>query len=365
MFKRYSVLTILLLSAIAILLALPTATADTVAQNTPQATLTDCPLEDGVLNIAWIPKALNNPVFELGRIGAETRASELTEEGPCAVEVLAVAPLRTTAEAQAELLMEVIDLGNIDAIGVSCIDPEICVDPINSAIESNIPVMTWDSDSPDSNRLTYLGVDNYEGGLAAADLLIRAMGTEGQVALLSGVEGSLNLEERIRGFQDGISETDIEIVAIVYSDDLATTGVEEVERIMAEYPDLDGWFYVGLWPFFAGRGAMPLWEEATLENGMINVAFDTLPLELDLMKDGFIHGLVGQKYWGWGYDTVQMLYDHVLYGVEFESFTNSGMDIVTLANVDAMSEAWETNDFTQPLPPPFEEEETDNDSDEG
>jgi ribose transport system substrate-binding protein len=44
----------------------------------------------------------------------------------------------------------------------------------------------------------------------------------------------------------------------------------------------------------------------------------------------------------------------VLYGREFESFTNSGMDIVTPLNVDAMIEAWDTNDFTQPLPDPFE-----------
>ena len=50
-----------------------------------------------------------------------------------------------------------------------------------------------------------------------------------------------------------------------------------------------------------------------------------------------------------------MLYEHILYGREFESFTNSGMDIVTGRNVDAMIEAWETNDFSQPLPDPYEE----------
>jgi ribose transport system substrate-binding protein len=37
-------------------------------------------------------------------------------------------------------------------------------------------------------------------------------------------------------------------------------------------------------------------------------------------------------------------------GKTYESFTNSGMDIVTAKNVDAMSAAWKNNDFTQPLP---------------
>jgi ribose transport system substrate-binding protein len=96
---------------------------------------------------------------------------------------------------------------------------------------------------------------------------------------------------------------------------------------------------------------MPLWEAAT-EAGMMTVAFDTLPVELDWVKKGKLYGLIGQKYWGWGYDTTQMIFDAIVNGATFESFTNSGMDIVTSNNVDAMATAWETNDFTQPLPPP-------------
>ncbi len=314
-----------------------------------------CPLADGTLTIAWIPKALDNPVFELGRVGAETRAAELSAAGPCNVDVFVAAPFNTTAEDQVDLLFDIIDLDDIDAIGVSCIDPVACIEPINAATEAGIPVMTWDSDSPDSNRITYLGIDNYEGGRAAAELLVRAMGESGEVAILSGVEGSLNLDERIRGFLDYIEENelDIEIVATVYSNDNPVLGAELVEEVMAEHPDLDGWFMVGLWPLLIGRGGMPTWEAASEAGEMFTVTFDTLPVELDWMADGYIHGLVGQKYWGWGYDTVQMLYDHVLEGVEYESFTNSGMDIVTELNLEAMIEAWTNNDFTQPLPDPF------------
>ncbi len=331
--------------------------APTFAQDsTPYPTLESCPLDDGVFTVAWIPKALNNPVFELGRIAAETRADELTEEGPCKVEVFYAAPMSSTAEEQAGLISDVAQLDNIDAIGVSCIDPEICIEPINQAVAEGKAVMTWDSDAPDSDRLTYLGIDNYEGGQAAAELLIRAMGESGQVAVLSGVETSANLNQRIAGFMDYVADyPDIEVVTTVYCDDLAPKAVEVIENTMTEYPELNGWFMVGLWAFFSGRDAMPQWKAAAEDNGLVTVTFDTLPLELDLVKDGLVQGLVGQKYWGWGYDTVQMLYEHVLYGREFEDFTNSGMDIVTQLNVDAMIQAWETNDFTQPLPDPFED----------
>jgi len=50
---------------------------------------------------------------------------------------------------------------------------------------------------------------------------------------------------------------------------------------------------------------------------------------------------------------VQMIYDRIVHGKEFDSWTDSGMDIVTAKNVDAMIEAWETSDFTKPLPDPF------------
>ena len=90
------------------------------------------------------------------------------------------------------------------------------------------------------------------------------MGEEGKVALLTGVPGAFNLEERIRGFTDGIEADypDIEIVTTVACNDDINQGVQVVEETMQAYPDLDGWFFVGLWPLFADRGSMPLWEEA-------------------------------------------------------------------------------------------------------
>src|SRR5512145_2014192 len=48
----------------------------------PQGSAAKDPLADGKITIAWIPKALNNPVFEIGKVGAEKKAEELTAQGP-------------------------------------------------------------------------------------------------------------------------------------------------------------------------------------------------------------------------------------------------------------------------------------------
>jgi len=311
------------------------------------------PIKDNTITIAWIPKALNNPVFEIGRVGALKKAEELTAKGPYKVNILYVASVASDVAEEARVVEDVVAKG-VDGIGISCNEPTGMVDVLQKAIKAGIEVMTWDSDSPKSGRFTYLGVDNYEGGKAAADLLIKAMGKSGKVALLTGVPGAFNLEERIRGFKDGIKAyPGIKIVKTVACNDDIPTGVEVVEETMQSNPDLNGWFFVGVWPLFAKQGSMKAWEAAAKSGAVKTVGFDTLPMELDYVKDGYLSGLVGQKYWGWGYDTVQMIYDKIVSGKTFKSFTNSGMDIVTAKNEAAMADMWATTDFTKTLPPAF------------
>jgi len=303
--------------------------------------------------IAWIPKALNNPVFELGREGALQKAADLSAHGPVPVNVLYAGPVAPDAAEQVRVVEDLIARG-VDAIAISCDDPSACIEPIDKAAAAGIPVLTWDSDCPGSQRLTYLGIDNYLAGQTAADLLARALHGRGQLALLTGVPGAFNLDERIRGFRNRLrSYPGLQIVATAVSNDDINEGVQVVEETMHAHPDLDGWFFVGMWPLFAERGSMPLWEKATRERHMKVVAFDTLPVELEFLRDGYLTALIGQKYWGWGADAVQMLYDRLLHGRTYGPFTDSGMDIVTRSNVQAMLTAWKNNDFSHPLPDPF------------
>lgn len=306
-------------------------------------------LERENLTIAWIPKALDNPVFELGRQGALKKASELSAAGPVEVEILYVGSVSADPAEQVRVLEDVI-ASRVDAIAVSCIDPTACTDPINQAVKAGIPVMTWDSDAPQSNRFTFLGIDNYYAGWRAGELLVKEMGVRGEVAILTGVPGAFNLEERIRGFRDHIQAyPDIQVVATVFTYEDINRGVQAVEETLQAHPDLNGWFFVGMWPLFAEKGSMPLWEDAAKNRGLVTIAFDTLPLELRLLKEGYLSGLIGQKYWSWGYDTVQIIYDYVLEGKPSPFIVHSGMDIVTRENVDAMLKAWESKDFSTPF----------------
>lgn len=305
------------------------------------------------LTIAWVSKSLGNPVFELGQRGAAQKAKELSEHGPIAVELVPVGPASADAIEQARMMDDLIARG-VDGIAVSCNDPTACAAPINRAVANGIPVMTWDSDSPQSQRFSFLSIDNYASGRTAADQLAAAIGGSGKVAVITGVPGALNLQQRVDGFTDRLAKAypQIQVVRIFASNEDINLGVQGVEETMQAHPDLRGWFFAGLWPLFADRGSMPLWEAASRNGTVKTVAFDSLPLELDLLRDGYLHTLIGQKYWRWGYDSVQMVYDRVVSGKQYPQFIDTGVDIVTRKNVDAMIEAWKTNDFSKPLPAP-------------
>jgi ribose transport system substrate-binding protein len=304
------------------------------------------------LTIAWVTKSLGNPVFDLGRSGALQKAKELTAAGAVDVEVLLVGPVAADAIEQTRMMDDLVARG-VDGIAVSCNDPTACIAPIDRAIAAGIPVMTWDSDAPQSQRFTFLSIDNYVAGQTAADLLAKAIGERGKVALLTGVPGALNLDQRVRGFKDRLANyPDMQVVATVASNEDINLGVQGVEETMQAHPDLRGWFFVGLWPLVADRGAMPLWEQAARQRDLKSVAFDTLPVELSLLRDGYLSALIGQKYWGWGYESVQILYDRIVSNKQFPPFIDTGTDIVTPNNAAAMARAWQTNDFSQPLPAP-------------
>jgi len=297
------------------------------------------------IRIAWIPKALDNPVFELGRKGAFQRAEELSAFGDVKVEVIYTGSVSSDAMEQARVVEDMI-ARKVDAIAISCNDPVACINPINQAVDAGIPVMTWDSDSPQSKRFAYLGVDNVEGGKQAARLLIQVMGDSGKIAILTGVPGAYNLEERIRGFREVIDQyPGIEVVAVRSTNDDINLSVQVVEETMQAYPDLNGWFFVGMWPLLAGRGAMPLWEQAALHGNLKTVSWDTMPEELEFLRDGYVSGLIDQNCWAWGYDTVQVLYDKLVHGKSTPAFIDAGLRVVTQKDVEAMMKMWGSGDF--------------------
>ncbi len=91
----------------------------------------------------------------------------------------------------------------VDGIAVSPIDPENQTELLNKAAKyANL--ITHDSDAPDSNRLCYIGMDNYLAGWMCGDLVKEAMPEGGKLAIFIGRLEQDNARRRRQGVIDSI-----------------------------------------------------------------------------------------------------------------------------------------------------------------
>ena len=282
-----------------------------------------------VLRFAVIPKALHIPVFEYARIGAERAAAQLG-----GIEVLWRGPESTDEIRQKEILESFI-AQHVDGIAISCLNGDLLTDAIDRAVAAGIPVVTWDSDAPRSHRQAFYGVNDVEGGRALGNGLAQLLGGHGRVAIITSL-GADNLQKRLDGARAALQAyPGITVVEQFDVKDDAVRVAEVIASATQRYPDLDGWLSVGGWPVFVRNALDPVDPRRTKV-----VAFDTIPPAPDLLRAGKVQLLVGQKYFGWGEESVRLLKQIVDGHPPAEVFHDSGLDVVTADNLDAYLEQW-------------------------
>jgi ribose transport system substrate-binding protein len=279
----------------------------------------------GPIALAFVPKALNNPVFEITRAGAEDRIAQLTD-----VSFRWVGPTTTDAAAQSQIIDDLVVQG-INGICVSCNDPAALLPAINRAVDAGVAVITWDSDAPDSKRLTNVGIDQEAAGFMAGEQMLKRVQT-GKVAILTGTPGALNLEQRRNGFLRAIEGSGLTEIATDPNYDDVQRAVEIVEQRINATPDLAGYFFVGMWPFFADLATMPQLKEFVGRGG-ICVSLDALSGAVAAVEQGLANVLIGYSWYGFGTTAVDVLVANLRDGVVPADPMNTDLFIVDETNI--------------------------------
>jgi ribose transport system substrate-binding protein len=303
-------------------------------------------------------------VFRPAIDGAQLRARELSESGNDKVSIEVVGAETGDPEMQATLLTEAVAEGGVSGVAISCnaFGNESLTAALAAVQEKGIPVFAWDSDC--GSRDGFYSLDNLAAGKLAAQLLAKEIGDKGNVAVLSGSPTDDNIVKRTAGFKDEMAANhpNITVVETINCDPPGQDHLcpPKIDQVMMDH-EVDGWFFAAVWMRIMARGdtreGLPekippatLWQEAAKAGTVKTVALDSFTEALPFVEDGRIQVLIGQKYWGWGYDTIGILYEHVDKGEKLPDFIDSGTDIICEANVDQYSAAWASNDFSLELP---------------
>jgi ribose transport system substrate-binding protein len=281
------------------------------------------------LRFAVIPKSLDLPVFNYAKVGAERAAARLGN-----VEIIWRAGETADQLRQKEILESFITQ-RVDGIAISCLNGDFLTDTINRAVDAGIPVVTWDSDAPKSKRHAFYGVDDYASGTIMGEQAITLLKGQGEIAVLTSL-GATNLQRRLEGAKDALAKAPgIRIVEIYDIKEDPVRVPEIIATATRRYPELDAWISVGGWPVFT-RNALAGIDPAKTKV----ISFDTIDPALDLLREGKVQVLLGQKYFGWGEEPVKLLYDIKQGKMPASPVIDSGVDVVTRENVDQYEARW-------------------------
>jgi ribose transport system substrate-binding protein len=289
------------------------------------------------ITIGMIAKSQSNPVFLAARKGAEARAAELSKELNIPVTIDWRTPNDEDAQKQAEFIEQLVAAG-VDAITIACSDASKVTRAIDDAVAKGVVVMCFDSDAPESKRLCYVGTDDIAAGRQVMANVAELLGNkEGVVAVLAGNQTATNLQKRVQGATEELAKhKNLRLDKVYYHKETPQDAYAEVESVQKANPEVNAWAMIGGWPLMTER-RLP-WEPGTVTCA----SMDTLPPELEHIRMGDVQVLLGQQYFYFGEQCVNLLVDKVHAGKTPEKTIDfAPLDKVTKENVEEYAKNWD------------------------
>jgi len=308
--------------------------ADTQAAAAPAA-------KGNTFTIAMIAKSSTNPVFLAARTGAEAAAKELSAKTGKDIRVNWLTPPQEDGQVQAQRIQQAVNDG-ADAILISCSDAGKVTGAINDAVNRGVPVMTFDSDAPESKRFAYYGVDDVKTGRLVMSELAKLMNGKGKIGILAGNQNAPNLQNRVRGVKEEAAKTPgIQILGTFNHVETPQDAAAEVVRVGNAYPDIQGGAMIGGWALFTPSLVNDL------DPKKIKIAsVDALGSELVYIDKGIAPVLLAQPVYQWGYVGVNTIVDKIINKKDVPTIIPMDLVRVTKDNLGEWARQLKTWGFT-------------------
>ena len=214
-------------------------------------------------------------------------------------------PPQEDGQVQAQRIAQAVNEG-ANAILISCSDAGKVTGAINDAVARGVPVMTFDSDAPQSKRFAFYGVDDVKLGERIMAELAPLMGGKGKVAILAGNQNAPNLRKRVDGVKrEAAKHPGIQIVDTFFHLETPQDAAAEVMRVHNAYPEIAA---AGPW-WAAGRCSPRRCSPTSIPRKVKIVAVDALPAQLPYVDKGLSPVLLAQPIYNWGKVSVETVID--------------------------------------------------------
>lgn len=264
------------------------------------------------IRVAYVTNGID-PFWTIAEKGARDAAEEF--------DVVCEVRMPPDGLSDQKRMVEALLSNAIDGIAISPIDAANQVGFINEAC-ARTNVITHDSDAPESNRLCFVGMDNYKAGREAGGLVKEAMPEGGSVMIFVGRLEQLNAQQRRQGVIDELLDRpvpeELTYDPIAFTTDegkytIAGTRTDDfnyakaksnAEDTIAGYADLG--CMVGLFAYNT-PACLAAVREAGKTGEIKLVSFDEADATLEGIASGEVHGTISQQPYKYGYESVRIL----------------------------------------------------------
>jgi ribose transport system substrate-binding protein len=253
----------------------------------------------------------NNPeaFWTICQAGAEKAAKEHN------VELIFRKPEKGDVVVQMDIVNALVNQG-IHGIAISVIDP-LEQTPELKRIAKKVHLVTMDNDAEKSDRLCYVGTDNYEAGKAVGKLVKEAMPNGGTIAIFVGQITPINARQRFQGVVDELAgEKDAKGPMFgkykLHRGEAITDGANRenaqnnTKTVLEQIVNEPNVCLIGLWAYNP-----PAILEATRSKGLAGkvkiVGFDEDSATLSAIESGEIYATVVQDPFNFGVKSVEVL----------------------------------------------------------
>lgn len=227
-------------------------------------------------------------------------------------------------------LQTLINQEQIHGLAVSSASNDALKPVIQQAYDAGIPVVSFNTNNPDSKQMGFVGQDLFASGEALADELLGVLGGEtGKVVVFSVDSGAGWSNDRFAGFEQGVDGAGLEVVGPVNTGNEPTAAYNTVESTMAGQSDALALVSLDCCSFTAGAQ----WIKQSGNTGNIHaIGFDVQPKTAEYLQEGVVDLTISQAPMEQGSQSVKVLVDYLRDGTPI-SDVDTGVLVVTTENL--------------------------------
>lgn len=203
---------------------------------------------------------------------------------------------------------------------------------VDKAVAAGILVYTFNTEPGlHSKRQAYWGQDGFAGGQKCGQLLMDAMGGEGEYAIITGSFNVLGHELRRKGARDVLDKNPkMKLIGEFENQDKAEEAYNITQNLLTSHPNIKGIYVTAGGPFGAAKAI----KDASLTGKVKLVCHDWMAETVAYVRSGEVTAVLDQDPFNQGYAPVVSAFNKLAANIDPKEINWFPGDVATPQNVE-------------------------------